>query len=115
MFGLLITILVIFAVLLLVTRAAGVVRGQRLGVAGTETTSEGDAQPALVGAVMGVVALLLIILLYVGITQWQWLGRPNPSHSAPVLTPAPVQASPVVGVGASPKTGPGGASPSPSK
>ncbi|HKV86692.1 MAG TPA: hypothetical protein VJT78_01695 [Candidatus Dormibacteraeota bacterium] len=99
MVGLMISILVIFAILLLVTRAAGVLRGRRLGVAGVETSREGDIQPALTGAAMGAVALLLVAFLYIGITQWDWLGRPGSQGGAPVVTAAPVQ-SPASGLGA---------------
>ena len=113
--GMLIAIVVIFAVLVLLTSALGLVRAQRLGVAGVETTSERDVSPAALGAAMGVVALVLIVILYLGITQWQWLGRPDASGGAPAsVTPAPVvSAQPVVG--ASPPAGQTAPSPSPSK
>ena len=113
--GMLIAIVVIFAILVLLTRAFGLVRGQRLGVADVETATERDVQPAALGAAMGVVALILIAILYLGITQWQWLGRPNPSGGAPAsVTAAPGVSAPPV-VGASPPAGQTAPSPSPSK
>jgi hypothetical protein len=111
--GMLIAIVVIFAVLILLTRAVGLMRGQRLGVADAETTSE--VSPAAMGAGMGVVALILIVILYFGITQWQWLGRPNPNSAPATVTAGPVvNPQPVVGAG-SPAPGQTAPSASPSK
>lgn len=114
--GLLLSIVVIFAILVLTTRAACYVRRPRLGVADAEVSVGAEAHEAAIrGGGMGIAAVLLVALLYVGLAQWHWLGAPASNGTTNVVTPAPVQ-SPVSGLGAgpSPSPQPGGASPSPS-
>lgn len=89
------TVVLAVALLVLVTRAAGMIRGRRLGVAGMETSSERDVQPALLGIAMGVLALLFLGLFYFGVTHqapWHANLQPGASGATPaqVRSPGPV-------------------------
>lgn len=111
MIGTLIAIAIVFAILFVITQSLSYYRSN-LSVADAESTGGSDVrQSAAVGAGAGVIVLLLLALLYVGVTQWDWFGRPAPK---PVVN-APVKESPAPvlgGVGATPSAAPGGASPS---
>ncbi len=111
MIGTLIAIAIVFAILFVVSQSLGYYRG-RLSVADTETTSGADVrQSAVLGASAGIIVLLLLALLYVGVTRWDWFGRPAPK---PAVT-APIKDSPppvLGGVGTTPSVPPAGASPS---
>lgn len=111
MIGTLIAIGVVFAILLVISQSLGYYRG-RLSVADTETTGGADVrQSAALGAGAGIIVLALLALLYLGVTQWEWFGRPAPK---PVVT-APIKESPAPvlgGIGATPSAPPVGASPS---
>lgn len=102
---------IVFVILVVLTRSIGYYRGT-YSVVGTERGG-GEAEvrrSAAVGAGAGLIVLLLIVLLYVGITRWGWFGQPSP-HS-PVLSVPRVQPSPALGgVGVTPAPG-AGASPS---
>ena len=82
--------IIVFLILLLVTQAAGYYRG-RWSVADTTVSGESSvAASASVGVGAGIVVLLLLFVLYMGITQWNWAGRPNPgrlSNPATISTP----------------------------
>ena len=108
MWGTVLTAVVVFLILFLVTRAAGYYRG-RWSVADS-TVSGGDdvAVSAAVGIGSGIAVLLLLLLLYLGITRWDWAGHPLGGVHSGVTTPAPV-ASP-----ANPAVGGPGAGPTPS-
>lgn len=95
---------IVFGILFVVTRALGYYRGG-VNVVDAERGETADVrQSAVVGAGAGVIVLALIALLYVGVTQWEWFGRPEP-RAAPVVVPR-VQPSPAFGgVGSSPSPG----------
>ncbi len=83
--------IIVFLILLLVTQAAGYYR-RRWSVADSQVSGESSvAASAAVGMGAGIVVLLLLFVLYMGITQWNWAGRPNPgghlSNPAPISTP----------------------------
>lgn len=113
MWGTLLIAAVIFLILFVVTRAAGYYRGQ-LSVADTETTTEESVgTSAAIGISSGVTVLILLFLLYLGITRWDWAGNPIGGGVHAVSTPAPISspANPVVSspspiASASPKTSP---------
>ena len=101
---------VIFLILFVVTRSAGYFRGQ-WSVADSERSGTEDVKTsAAIGVTSGVTVLIFLVLLYAGITRWDWAGHPVGGVHA-VSTPAPVAtpANPVV-----PATTPGAAA-SPSK
>ncbi|MGH7763001.1 MAG: hypothetical protein ACREOM_01125 [Candidatus Dormibacteraceae bacterium] len=107
-------VVVVFAILLVVSRSAGYLRG-RMHVADAEDGGSTEVhRSAAVGAGAGVAVLALLALLFAGITQWDWLGRPA-SHSAPaVFSPVPLQSPPSgAGITTSPSPPPVLASPSP--
>jgi hypothetical protein len=113
MWGTVLVAAVIFLILFVVTRVAGYYRG-RLSVADTSTTTEDNVgTSAAIGVSSGVTVLLLLFLLYVGITRWDWTGSPiggaahTVSTPAPISSPAnPVVSSPSSGASPSPKTSP---------
>jgi len=114
MWGTVLTAVVIFGILFVVTRAAGYYR-RRWSVADS-TASGGDdvTVSAAIGIGSGVVVLALLLLLYLGVTRWDWAGHPiGGAHT--VATPAPLSSpgsnpvvAPSAGAGASPsaKTSP---------
>lgn len=108
--GTVLAVVLVFLILLLVTRSAGYYR-TRFSLADSEVGgSESVAGSAAVGAGAGLIVLALLLLLYFGITRWDWLGHVSPQN-APLPSPASV-ASPVnPGVGISPGSTPS-ASPS---
>ncbi len=112
MWGIVLTAAVIFLILVVVTRAAGYFRGQ-WSVADTEASGTEDVgASAAIGISSGVTVLILLFLLYLGVTRWDWAGSPvGGAHT--VTTPAPVSgpANPVAPT-ASPASSP---SASPSK
>jgi hypothetical protein len=110
MWGTVLIAAVIFLILFVVTRVAAYYRG-RLSVADTEATAEQSVgTSAAIGISSGVTVLILLLLLYLGITRWDWAGSPLGGGVHAVSTPAPIgtPANPVV---ASPSSG--AASPSP--
>ena len=111
MMGTVLAIIVVFLILALVTQSAGYYR-RRLSVADTEVGgSESVAGSAAVGIGAGLVVIALLLLLYFGITRWDWLGHVSPQN-APMPSPASI-ASPVnPGVGVSPASTTPSASPS---
>ena len=97
MWGLVLTAAVIFLILVVVTRAAGYFRGQ-WSVADTGATGTDDVgASAAIGISSGVTVLILLFLLYLGLSRWDWAGSPV-GGTHPVSTPAPVTspANPVV-------------------
>ena len=107
MWGTVIVAAIIFLILLVVTRAAGYYRRQ-WSVADAETSgSESVATSAAIGVSSGVTVLILLLVLWLGVTKWDWAGQPIGGVHA-VSTPAPISspANPVV-----PSSSPG-ASPS---
>lgn len=99
--GTVITALVVFLILVLVTRAAGYYR-RRWSVAGS-ASSDGDdvVVSAAVGLGSGLVVLLLLIVLYLGLTRWDWVGQPG-GGGHPVITPAPIASPANPGAGTLP-------------
>ena len=99
---------VIFLILFVVTRVAGYYRGQ-LSVADAETSGEQSVgASAAIGVSAGITVLVLLLLLYLGITRWDWAGQPiGGVHT--VSTPAPISSP---GTQVVPSSSPGGASPS---
>ncbi len=112
MIGTVVAIAIVFAILLIVTRAVAYYRGE-FSVVGAERSREtGVGQPAAVGAGAGLIVLVLLALLYVGVTRWEWFGATAP-RPAPVSVPAKESPPPVLGgIGATPSAPPAGASPS---
>jgi hypothetical protein len=110
--GTLLAVVIVFLILYLVSQSAGYYR-RRLSVAGTETGGTDDVRSsALTGAAAGALALVLLFLLYLGITRWEWLGHPTVSI-APAPSVAPLSSPVNQGVGApSPSTASPAASPS---
>ena len=106
MWGTVVIAAIIFVILFVVTRVAGYYRGQ-MSVADTATTTEATVgNSAAIGVSAGVTVLVLLFLLYMGITRWDWAGSPiGGVHS--VATPAPISspANPIVS-SPSPKTSP---------
>jgi hypothetical protein len=99
--GSILAVAVIFLILFLVAQSAGYYR-RRLSLADSEVGgTEEVGRPIAVGAGSGILLLLLLALLYVGLTRWAWLGHPS-VNTNPAFTPAPVSspANPA-GVGAS--------------
>lgn len=114
MIGIVLAIAVVFAILFVVTRSVAYYRGE-LSVAGAETQEAEVGQPAAVGAAAGLVVLLLMALLYVGVTRWEWFGNPTPK-APPVAAPAKESAPPVVSTAApTPSAAAGVPTPSPQK
>jgi hypothetical protein len=109
--GTIFAIVVVFAILLVASRSLGRYRG-RMRVAGSEGGGSDEVRrSAAKGASAGVAVLFLLVLLYVGVTQWEWLGRPA-SHSAPaVFSPVPLQ-SPGPGAGVTTSSSPPPVAPS---
>jgi len=109
MWGTVLTAAVIFGILFIVSRAAGYYR-RRWSVADSTVTGGDDVTvSAAIGIGSGVVFLVLLLLLYLGVTRWDWAGQPvGGGHT--VVTPAPIAspANPVVpasaGAAASPST-----------
>ena len=89
MWGTVLTAIVIFGILFVVTRAAGYYR-RRWSVADSEATGGDDVTvPAAIGVGSGLVVLLLLLILYLGVTRWDWAGHPIGGGHA-VSTPAPI-------------------------
>lgn len=113
MWGTVLIAAVVFLVLFVVTRVAGYYRGQ-MSVADTERgVEETVGTSAAIGISSGITVLILLFLLYLGITRWDWAGSPiggvhAVSTPAPISSPAnPVVASPSAGTASpSPKTSP---------
>ena len=80
---------VVFMILFLVTRAAGYYRG-RWSVAESDVSGGSDvAVSAAVGIGSGAAVLFLLVMLYLGLTRWDWAGHPiGGVHT--VATPAPI-------------------------
>lgn len=108
--GTVLAVAIVFVILFVATRSIGYYRGS-FSVAGTETSSNGAGRPAAVGAGAGLLMVALLVLLYTGVTRWEWFGQPAPKASVAV-TPAKESPAPGLGVAASPA--PGGAVASPS-
>jgi hypothetical protein len=111
--GTFMAVVVVFAILVVASRSLGYYRRGRLSVADSEMTGHADVgRSAAIGAGSGLLVLLLMVVLYLGIARWDWLGRPVVSHSG-VASPMPVS-SPGTGLGVttSPPTGLATASPS---
>ena len=112
MWGTVIVAAIVFLILLVVTRAAGYYRRQ-WSVADAETSGQDSvASSAAIGVSAGVTVLVLLLVLWLGVTRWDWAGQPI-GGVHPVVTPAPISspANPVAppsGAGASPsaKTSP---------
>ncbi len=113
MTGTLLTIGIVFAILIVMTRSIGYYRGNFSVVGAEREGTAGAGRSAAVGAGAGLVVLVLLLLLYFGVTRWDWFGHQAPR--SPVVAVPRAQPSPALGaVGASPAPGAGGASPSPS-
>jgi len=113
--GTILAVLVVFAILVVASRSLGYMRNGRFSVADSDVTEGMDVRrPAAVGAASGLVVLLLMAVLYMGITQRDWLGHPAVSH-APLASPMPIS-SPASGAGFGAGSSPsaGAATPSPS-
>lgn len=104
MIGTLLAVVIVFFILFVSTRAIGYYRGS-FSVVDAESSGTGSVgQSALVGAGAGVVVLVLIGLLYLGITRLDWFGAPQPKAAPVVVQKA--QPSPALGgVGTSPSAG----------
>jgi len=97
--GTLLAVVIAFLVLLLVTQSASYYR-RRLSVVDSEVGgSQSVAASAAIGVGSGLVVLAHLLLLYLGITRWAWLGHVSPG-SAPAPNPASIASpvNPVVGV-----------------
>ncbi len=111
MIGTFLSVIVVFAILVVASRSLGYLRSRRFSVADSEVTTGGDVRrSAAMGAGSGLLVLLLIAALYIGITRWDWLGHPAVSHTA-VASPIPIS-SPGSGAGFGVKSPPPAASPS---
>ncbi len=110
MIGTLLAVAIVFGILFVSTRALGYYRSG-FSVVDVERGERADVrQPAVVGAGAGVIVLALLALLYLGVAQWDWFGRPQPK-SAPVVVDEVQPSWALGGVGSSP---PAGAAASPS-
>jgi hypothetical protein len=90
--------MVVFVILVVASRSLGYLRSRRLSVADSEVSAGNDVRrAAALGAGSGLLVLLLIAVLYTGISRWDWLGHPAVSHSA-VASPMPIS-SPAPGEG----------------
>lgn len=112
MWGTVLIAAVVFVILLVVTRVAGYYRGQ-MSVADTDTTTEATVgSSAAIGVSAGFTVLVLLLLLYLGISRWDWAGSPiggvhTVATPAPISSPAnPIVSSPSSGASPSPKTSP---------
>ena len=89
--GSLLALAVVFLIVFLATRSA--VRYRRdLAVANAEVGDSTDVRSLATGAVAGAVVLVLLAVLYLGLTRWSWVSHPVPYHnrtfsSAPASTP----------------------------
>lgn len=108
--GTVLAVAIVFVILFVVTRSVGYYRGS-FSVAGTEASTGAPGRSAAVGAGSGLLVVVLLVLLYTGITRWEWFGQPAP-RAPVVVTPAKESPAPGLGVAASPV--PGGAAASPS-
>jgi hypothetical protein len=107
-------VVVVFAILLVVSRSAGYFRGRMRVVNSEDGGSAEVRRSAAIGAGAGVAVLLLLAVLYIGVTQWEWLGRPSSRSVPAVLSPVPVGSpAPLSGASTSASPPPVGASPSP--
>lgn len=116
MIGTLLAVGIVFVILFVLTRSVSYYRGSYSVVGGEHGGDEDVRQSAMVGAGAGLIVLLLLALLYVGVTRWDWFGHQAPR--APVVVAPKAQPSPALGgIGTSPVPGanasPSG-SPSPS-
>ncbi len=110
MIGTVLAVAIVFVILFVVTRSIGYYRGS-FSVVGAETSEGAPGRSAAVGAGSGLVVLVLLILLYTGVTQWEWFGRPAPKSTV-VVTPVKESPAPGLAAGASPAPGAAPASPS---
>jgi hypothetical protein len=112
--GTVFAVVVVFAILVVVSRSAGYFRGRMSVVDSEEGSTAEVGRSAALGAGAGVLVLCLLAVLYLGVTQWEWLGRPS-SHGAPaVISPVPVVSPPPLsGVSTSASPPAVAASPSP--
>ena len=113
MTGLVFGVVIVFVILFVATRWFAYYRGE-LSVAGAETREKSTAQSAIVGAGSGVIVLLMLVLLFVGVTRWEWFGHPVPK-APPVAAPAKQSPPVVIGTNPSPSAGAGVPSPSPQR
>lgn len=77
---------VVFVILLVATNSVRYYRGS-FSVEGVETQGEAPGRSPALGAAAGVAVLVLLGLLYTGVTQWDWFGRPAPRDTS-VAAPA---------------------------
>jgi hypothetical protein len=110
--GTVFAVAIVFAILFIVMRSMGYYRG-RFSVADAETSTGAAAwRPAAIGAGAGVLVLFLSALLFIGVTRWEWFGRPEPR--APVVAVPAKESPPSVlgGIGSTPSPPPTNATPS---
>src|SRR5258708_9743757 len=116
MIGTFLSVIVVFAILVVASRSLGYLRSRRFSVADSEVTTGGDVRrSAAMGAGSGLLVLLLIAALYIGITRWDWLGHPAVSHT-PVPRPISISSPASVarsGVKSPPPAPPPSPAPSP--
>jgi hypothetical protein len=113
--GTLLFILLIILVLAVLLGAGGYSVRRYWSPAGSEVVETSDTMGAGAGITAAVLALLVLILLFFGFTQWNWFGTQSaPSQNPTISSPAPT-AHPVPGGGAgtAPSAAPS-AKPSPS-
>ena len=96
--GTVFAVVVVFAILAVVSRSAGYFRGRMKVVDSEDGGAAEVGRSAALGAGAGVLVLILLGVLYLGVTQWEWLGRPS-SHGTPAVvrpvlveSPAPLVA-----------------------
>ncbi len=91
MWGTALLALIVFLILLVVTRAAVFYRGRWSVAEGFGAAGESPAAPAVVGVASGVAVLLLLLVLYLGITRWDWANGSMAGGATlrpPVTSPA---------------------------
>ncbi|TME09321.1 MAG: hypothetical protein E6I69_03805 [Chloroflexi bacterium] len=89
--GSLLALAVVLLIVFVATRSAFRYR-RELAVADAEVEDSIDVRSLATGAVAGAVVLVLLAVLYLGLTRWSWVGHPVPHHnrtfsSAPASTP----------------------------
>jgi hypothetical protein len=102
--GMFLATVVVFLLFVVVSQSMGYLRS-RWRVAGTEGEAGTSVRTsAAVGIASGLAVLILLFLLFLGFTRWQWFGPPPSHQNTPVFTPAAPgnQGAPPIGVNVSP-------------